>query len=69
METREDHIYQEAAALWQALFHEPPPRQASGATLLEMISRGAPIATYERLNSPHLRPSNITGPKPTENYG
>ena len=69
METREDHIYQEAAALWRALFHEAPPERASGSTLLEMIARGAPIASYERLNSPYLRPSNISEPKPPENYG
>jgi hypothetical protein len=69
METREDPIYQEAAALWLALFREPPPAEASGSTLLDIIARRAPIATYERLTSPHLRPATITGPKKRENYG
>ena len=69
MESREDHIYQEAAALWQALFHAPAPPNANGTALLDMIARQAPIATYERLNSPHLRATNITGPSETQNYG
>ena len=69
METRDEHIYQEAAALWRALFHEPPPVQASGTALLDIIARRAPIATYESLRSPHLRPANITRPKTPENYG
>lgn len=63
METRDQHIYQEAAALWQALFQEPPPAQTSGTTLLDIIARRAPVPPYDRLNSPHLRPTNIVGPK------
>ena len=69
METRDDHIYEEAAALWQALFQDPPPAGVNGTTLLDIISRKAPVATYERLNSPHLRPSTITGPAETQTYG
>jgi hypothetical protein len=63
MENRDEQIYREAAALWQAVFQEPPPARAGGTRLLEMIARNAPIATYETLRSPHLRPATITGPK------
>ena len=66
---RDQHIYREAAALWEALFHEPPPPEASGTALLDIIARRAPVAPYERLNSPHLRAATITGPKVPETYG
>jgi cytochrome c-type biogenesis protein CcmH/NrfG len=61
MEPRDQHIYQEAAELWQALFDEPPPR-TDGATLLEIITSRLPTADYQRLRSPHLRPATISGP-------
>ena len=69
MESRDEHIYQEAAALWQALFDEPPPASISAMGLLDIIARRAPVATYERLRSPYLRPGVITGPKTAEPYG
>ena len=59
---REDRIYEEAAALWRQLFDEPPPR-AAGAEILGMIVGGLSDADYNRLQTPHLRPSNITFPK------
>ncbi|HEX2802352.1 MAG TPA: hypothetical protein VHN73_09840 [Phenylobacterium sp.] len=58
----EDNIYQEAAALWQAMFSEPPPEQADGAALLDIIVAHAGMASYERLSSPYLRATTIAGP-------
>jgi hypothetical protein len=63
MSGREDRIYQEAAALWLALYGEPPPGQADGATMLDMITRNLPAEQYERLKSPFMRPSTIVYPK------
>lgn len=60
---REDRIYEEAAALWRQLYGEPPPREAGGTDILGMIVGGLPDADYNRLQTPHLRPSNITFPK------
>ena len=60
--TCEDNIYQEAAALWQAIYSEPPPAEADGPTLLDMIVTRSDPPDYERLWSPHLRPATIAGP-------
>ena len=62
MENRDQRIYDEAAALWREVFHEPPPLRADGRTLLAMITRDLGDATYQRLRSPFLRPSTIVGP-------
>jgi hypothetical protein len=62
MEDREQRIYEEAAALWREVFGEPPPVRADGATLLSIITRSLGDKSYERLRSPHLRPSTIVGP-------
>jgi len=67
MESREQRIYEEAAALWRELFGEPPPRDADGMAMLDMITHGLGETPYERLRSPFLRPSTIVGPgQPTE---
>jgi hypothetical protein len=63
MDGREKRIYQEAAALWREVFHEPPPQRADGAWMLDMIARKLPEKPYERITSPYLRPSNISWPK------
>jgi hypothetical protein len=63
MISRDEQIYREAEALWRQVFDAPPPAQADGRTLLDMIARESPIAGYEQLRSPFLRPSTITGPK------
>ncbi len=60
---REDRIYQEAAALWRELYGELPPQRADGATMLDLITRGLPSPQYDRLTSPHMRPSSIAFPK------
>jgi hypothetical protein len=55
-------MYEEAAALWQELFHEPPPARADAQVILDMIVSNIGEASYERLRSPYLRPSTIVGP-------
>jgi len=64
MRDREDRIFEEASALWRELYGERPPIDADGGTLLDVIMRGLPERGYERLASPHLRPSQIRGPGP-----
>lgn len=60
---RDQKIYEEAAALWRSLYGEPPPREADGAMILDMILGEMDDASYARLATPHLRPSNICFPK------
>ena len=62
MEERDQRIYEEAAALWREVFGEQPPLRMDGATMLEIVTRCAGDARYERLRSPFLRPSTIAGP-------
>lgn len=63
MNGRDDKIYQEAAALWQELHGEPPPADVDAARVLDLLLGAMPESGYERLASPHLRPSNITFPR------
>jgi hypothetical protein len=61
---RDDKVYEEAAALWRALYDGPLPATAEGTVILDLIVGGLPDSTrYERLASPYLRPSNIAFPK------
>lgn len=62
MESRDKRIYEEAAALWRELFHEPPPSRADPQVILDLIVHNVGAASYERLRSPYLRPSTIVGP-------
>jgi hypothetical protein len=62
MASREQRIYEEAAALWREVFDEPPPPRVGGAAMLEIITRSLSDVSYNRLRSPHLRPSTIAGP-------
>jgi len=62
MGRRDQQIYDEASALWRAMFDEPPPVQADGGALLDLITARLGEATYDRLRSPFLRPSTIVGP-------
>ena len=59
---REQRIYEEAAALWREVFGKPPPVRVGGPRLLEIIMGNLGEVDYERLRSPHLRPSTIVGP-------
>ena len=63
MRDRDQRIYDEAAALWRELFGETPPVRLDGTALLDAITKGLPETRYERLASPHLRASQITGPR------
>jgi hypothetical protein len=63
MNGREQKIYEEAAGLWQELFGEPPPIRADGETLLDVIMQSLPERDYDRMASPFLRPSQISGPQ------
>ena len=63
MTRRDDRIYEEVAALWRELYHEQPPRHADGAAMLDIITRRLPDTRYERLASPHMRPSMVSVPK------
>lgn len=65
MDGQDSRIYEEAAALWRALYDEQPPVK-DGSTLLDMITQSLPATKYERLRSPFLRPSTIVGPKRDE---
>ncbi len=62
---RDERIYDEAVALWQRLYGEPPPAEADGKTLLALIVGKLGDADYRRLASPYLRPSNIAFPTGT----
>ena len=63
MTGRKQRIYQETAALWRELFGEPPPVRADGALMLDVILKALPERSYDRIASPHLRPSQIVRPK------
>jgi hypothetical protein len=64
MTSRDERIFEEAAALWRELFRESPPAGVGGAELLELIARNLPDPNYyDRIRSPYLRPSTITMPR------
>jgi hypothetical protein len=63
MKTRDERITEEAAALWRAVFGEPPPARADGSELLGMITGSLPEVAYDRMTSPFLRASQISRPK------
>jgi hypothetical protein len=58
--SRDTQVYEEAAALWRELYGEPPPIRADGGLMLDIIMKTLPAADYDRILSPHLRPSTIT---------
>lgn len=63
MDHREQKITEEAAALWRELYGEPPPIRADGSAMLDAIMKSLPEKSYDRLRSPHLRPTAISGPR------
>jgi hypothetical protein len=63
MTKREQRVHAEAAALWRAMFGSAPPAKADGEALLKMITGSLPDVGYDRMASPHLRPSQISRPK------
>jgi hypothetical protein len=62
MSARKMRIKTEASALWRELYDETPPAMDAGEMLDQMLSR-LPPASYDRLNSPHLRRSAMSWPK------
>lgn len=67
MTGRDDRIYQEAAALWRALYDEAPPAEADGQAILDLITHNLPAKDYARLASPFMRPATVVFPKTREN--
>lgn len=63
MSDRDSKIRAEAQSLWAAVRGGPAP-QLGGSDLLDLIVRGANVADYDRLYSPHLRPGTMTGGRP-----
>ena len=63
---REQKIQAEATALWRQLYDQPPPSEADGSMILDLIMRDLPDASYARLQTVHLRPTAITFPRPEE---
>jgi hypothetical protein len=60
---RKSRLDTEAESLWRAISSDPPPPGLSGVRLLdEALKRSTPLA-YDRIHSPHLRPSQITRPR------
>ena len=63
MDGRDERIYEEAAALWRELHGGAEPTARDGEMILNLITLTLPDVGYDRLCSPYLRPSTITGPK------
>ena len=63
MKNQDERIAEEAAALWREMFGAAPPPATDGKALLRIITGALPDVRYERIRSPHLRPSQITGPR------
>lgn len=63
MSSRKQRIKTEAATLWRELYDEAPPASADGSEMLEMMLSRLPPASYDQLNSPHLRRANMSWPK------
>lgn len=63
MNNRKQRVKAEATALWRELYDEAPPVNADGDEMLDMMLDRLPPASYDRLNSPHLRRSTLSWPK------
>lgn len=63
MSSRKQRIKAEAATLWRELYDEAPPASAEGSDILDMMLSRLPPASYDKLNSPYLRRSNLSWPK------
>lgn len=62
MSTREQMIDREARALWCALRSDAPPESLTGSELLRLLINHSSAPSYDRINSPFLRPSQISRP-------
>jgi hypothetical protein len=64
MPGRDEKIYAEAVALWRQLYGEAPPRGMDARRMLDRIMICLPEPRYAQFASRHLRPTNITFPRP-----
>ena len=62
MESRERALEVEARDLWRTIRQDAPPVGLSGAELLALLIESSPAPTYDRLQSPFLRASQISRP-------
>jgi hypothetical protein len=60
---RNERVHREAVSLWQALSSDPPPPGLRGVNLLDAALHLKDADGYDRLHSPHLRPSQISRPR------
>ena len=65
MNGRKQRIKTEASSLWRELYDEAPPAGADGSEMLDIMLKRLPPTSYDRLNSPYLRRSNLSWPKRT----
>ena len=63
MNNRKQRVKAEATALWLELSDEAPPVSADGGEMLDILLHRLPPASYDRLNSPHLRSPSLSWPK------
>jgi hypothetical protein len=62
MKSRDERIAEEAAALWREVFGGAPPPKTDASAMLQIITGALPDLKYDRMRSPHLRPSQISRP-------
>lgn len=61
--SRISRLDEEAEGLWRAMSTEPQPEGLRGAELIAAaMSLKAPVQ-YDRIHSPHLRPTQIVRPR------
>lgn len=61
--SRMSRLDQEAESLWRAMSTEAPPKGLRGAALLSAAMALKPPGQYDRIHSPHLRPTQIVRPR------
>ena len=60
---RNERVHREAVSLWRALSSDPPPPGLRGVHLLDAALHLKSADAYDRIHSPHLRPSQISRPR------
>ncbi len=62
MASRDELIKREALELWSQLHDEPAP-DVTGQELLVIVCRDLDLYSYDRMQSPFLRPTTIMRPE------